>query len=62
MIQKVFIYAKNRVRKTTLQHLVFCLLMNYTTSFTTIDNLLNHFGDIFGNAYQKEHTVNKFRE
>ena len=56
------IYAENRVEGTTLQHLEPCLQLNSITFFTTIDDLFNHFKDIFGNPHQKKQNIEKFRE
>ena len=56
------IYTKNRVGKKALQHLEPCLRLNFTILFTTIDNLFNHFEDIFGNALQKMYAIEKFQE
>ncbi len=56
------IYAENRVGGKALQHLEPYLRLNSITPFTTINDLFNHFKDIFSNAYRKEHAMEKFRE
>lgn len=40
----------------------FYLLVNLITFFATIEDLFNHLKDIFGNFYQKEYVIKKFRE
>ena len=56
------IYVENRVGGKVLQHLEPCLQLNSITFFSTINNLFNHFEDIFGNPHQKKHAMEKFRE
>ena len=45
-----------------MQYLEPCLRVNLITFFAIIEDLFNHFKDIFGNPYQKEHAIEKFRE
>ncbi len=56
------IYGENKVRGKALQHLEPCLRLNSITPFTTIDNLFNHFENIFGNPYWKKYIMEKFRK
>ena len=56
------IYAENRVRGKTLQHLEPCLRLNSITPFATIEDLFNHLEDIFGNPHRKKHDIEKFRD
>lgn len=57
-----FIYTENRFEEKALQHLESCLQLNAITFFTTINNLFNHFKDIFDNLYWKKHIMKKFWE
>ena len=54
------IYAENQVGGKALQHLEPCLRLNSITPFTTINNLFNHFQDIFGNPYQRSRLWKNF--
>ncbi len=56
------IYVENRVEGKALQHLELCLRLNSITLFTTINDLFNNLKDIFGNPYQKEYVMEKFRD
>lgn len=56
------IYIENRIGRKTLQHWELFLQLSSITPLTTIDDLFNHLGDIFGKLHQKKHTIEIFRE
>lgn len=45
-----------------MQYLKPSLQLNAITPFTTIDDLFDYCENIFGNLYQKKHTMEKFQE
>lgn len=56
------IYVENQVGGKGLQHLEPCFQFSSITFFTIIDNLFNHFENIFDNHHQKKHVIEKFRK
>lgn len=60
--QSKLIYAKNNIKKKTLQYLEFYLCIKLITFFASIKDLFNYLKDIFGNFYQKKHAIEKFQD
>ena len=57
---KKFIYAKNSIRRKTLQHLKLSLHINLIMFFAIIKDLFNHLENIFGNSHSKKYIIKKF--
>lgn len=53
--------VENKVGEKGLQYYETYLQFNFITFFTIINNLFNHFKDIFGYSYPKEYAIEKYK-